>query len=219
MIGNYPARYIDKNGEVRTVIHIDGRILHVQLRGVDFIGYDFDGLEADHKADRGKLKTFTLQSGELCACIIECELSIDVLIDGQTRKGILDTQLELGNPANNGGLDKEILNLTLRYEDKIIRSSGMSGWFEGELLDIQRNMPSGHHLKICFGCAFSDYSPYGHGLFGNMYCFRGNKEEYLRVKSKNELFAIWHTAEEEPVQETYVCPEFQIRKEGTGYRG
>jgi len=29
---------------------------------------------------------------------------------------------------------------------------------------------------------FSDYSPYGHGLFGCMMCFRNLKEEYVKVK-------------------------------------
>ena len=47
---------------------------------------------------------------------------------------------------------------------------------EDELLDIQRQMPEGTYLKACINCAFSDYCPGGHGLFGGLACFRDNKE-------------------------------------------
>jgi hypothetical protein len=73
-------------------------------------------------------------------------------------------------------------------------------------------------MKCCFNCAFSDYSPAGSGIFGDMLCFRDNKEEYFKVKDKWDLFRIWETMTEH-VQETYLCPEFEKRIPGTGYRG
>ncbi len=100
----------------------------------------------------------------------------------------------------------------------VYRSAGTSGWFEDELLDIQKQLPDGVFLKACITCAFSDYSPYGHGLFGGMLCFRDNKAGYLTVKGKSDLFRIWSTATEY-VQETYLCPEFERRVRGSGYRG
>ncbi len=55
-------------------------------------------------------------------------------------------------------------------------------------------------------------------MFGCMACFRDNKENYLQVSSKADIFRIWDTLTEY-VQETYLCPEFQRRRPGTGYRG
>ncbi|HSY47275.1 MAG TPA: hypothetical protein VLC46_00525 [Thermoanaerobaculia bacterium] len=73
-------------------------------------------------------------------------------------------------------------------------------------------------MRACINCLHSDYSPYGHGLFGYMTCFRNRKAEYLRVKSKDDFWKV-HDHFEEMVQETYLCPEFERRVPGTGYRG
>lgn len=99
-----------------------------------------------------------------------------------------------------------------------IDSAGTSGWFEDELLDIQRKLPAEVYLRACIGCGLSDYSPYGHGLFGNLACFRATKAAYRSVTNKHGLFAIWSSATGY-VQETYLCPEFERRRPGTGYRG
>src|SRR3954469_23584389 len=89
--------------------------------------------------------------------------------------------------------------------------------------DLQRKLPPGPFMKACINCDFSDYSPYGHGLFGNMICFRANKAGYLALPSgadfeKDAYFAVIDTVSE-MVQETHLCPEFERRQPGTGYRG
>lgn len=71
---------------------------------------------------------------------------------------------------------------------------------------------------MCITCAYSDYSPYGHGLWGGMACFRNTKAEYLATKTKSDVFRIWDSLTEQ-VQETYHCPQWQPRIPGTGYRG
>ena len=91
------------------------------------------------------------------------------------------------------------------------------------MLEIQAKLPDGVFMKACINCAFSDYSPYGHGLFGNMICFRANKAGYLALPSgedfeKDAYFAVLETVSE-MVQETHLCPEFQRRAPGMGYRG
>ena len=58
----------------------------------------------------------------------------------------------------------------------------------------------------------------GHGLFGGLICFRGIKAEYRAVNSKAALFEILDRFTEQ-VQETHVCPEFERRTPGAGYRG
>ena len=73
-------------------------------------------------------------------------------------------------------------------------------------------------MKACINCSFSDYSPGGHDGFGTLLCFRDNKDAYLAVKGKRDLFQLMHKMTE-CVQETYLCPEFQRRVPGAGYRG
>jgi hypothetical protein len=78
------------------------------------------------------------------------------------------------------------LQLTLEYGDDRVASSGTSGWFEDELAQVQRQLPQSVFIKACINCLFSDYSPSGHGLYGQMMCFRNIKTEYLQVKSKQD---------------------------------
>ncbi len=217
MVWIYPAKYRDKSGEVLTAIENDGRTLRMVVRGVEFSGPDFDGMEVTRGQNVADLSLFTLQRGELCSCVIECEIPIPVG-GAEITQGVLRVRLELGNPRSEGGLDGEDLRLELTLGNSSFKSSGSSGWFEDELLEIQRQLPNGVFLKACINCDFSDYSPGGHGLFGCLACFRGNKEGYRRVTSKHGLLQIWGTLTEY-VQETYLCPEFEKRLPGRGYRG
>lgn len=99
-----------------------------------------------------------------------------------------------------------------------LASRGLSGCFEDEMLDLQRQLPDNGRIKTCIGCGLSDYSPYGSAMFGALACFRTNKERYRRVQSKGELFEIWESRDRF-VQETYLCPDFEPRRSGAGYRG
>ena len=110
------------------------------------------------------------------------------------------------------------LILELRLGGRAFRSCGRSGWFEDEMLDVQNQLLPGAHLRACITCAYSDYGPVGHGLFGGLACFRDHKAEYRAVRSKADLFRIWGTMTGF-VQETYLCPQFERRQPGTGYRG
>jgi Family of unknown function (DUF6304) len=212
------AIYKDKDGEVPTIIRNDGKTLSTKLRNVEFSGPDFESLTPVDGTDPALLTSFTLNKGDLCACTIDAEMLLPVLTNGETTDGSLAIHLELGDPAPNGGIDKVTLSLALTLGQFVHRSRGTSGWFEDELLDIQRQLSEGTHLKACITCAYSDYSPAGHGLFGHLMCFRGNKVGYLKVKGKFDLFRISPTMTEW-VQETHLCPEFERRQPGTGYRG
>jgi hypothetical protein len=213
----YPAKYKDRFGVEQTSILNDGKTLSMAVRGVEFRGSDWDSLEPSGQVFSVE-HLFVLQRGSLCSCKIEVEMPIPVVVSDKTENGTLEIELALGDPLPNGSLDKETLLLRLRLGHQVFSSSGQSGWFEDEMLDLQRKLPGGTLMKACINCAFSDYSPYGHGLFGGLACFRGNKAGYRGVTSKGGLFKIWDTMTEF-VQETYLCPEFEKRAPGTGYRG
>jgi hypothetical protein len=218
MDAKYAATYWDKNGKELTSICNNAKVLSMVVRGIEFRGSDFDALEPTGNYHAAQLSSFTLQQGSLCSCVIEADMPIPVAVQHHTVDGVLRVHLELGNPTPNGGIDREHLELRLKVGDSVFKSKGWSGWFEDELLDIQKQMPDDNYIKACINCAFSDYSPLGHGLFGCLACFRDNKQGYLLVRSKHDLFNIWKSMTEF-VQETYLCPEFERRVAGTGYRG
>ena len=223
MTTTYPARYRDRSGAEQTTILNDGEALSMVLRGVPFQGNDFDSFKPQDVADSAQLATFTFLHGSLCFCVIEADITLPVVTPTGTVDGLLTFELELGEPLPTGQMDRERLTLRLNVNGRTYASDGKSGWFEDEMLDVQRKLPPGTFMKACINCAFSDYSPYGHGLFGNMICFRANKAGYLALPSganfeKDDYFAVLDTVSE-MVQETYLCPEFERRTPGTGYRG
>jgi hypothetical protein len=212
------AWYRDARGTERIEIHNDGLNLRTLIRGVPLAGSDFDSLSVDaaHCAEAASL--FTLYGDELCACQLEVAFPIEVVVGGAAMAGTLVAELELGAPnPERPGISRETLTLGLRLPGRELRSAGNSGWFEDELRDLWRQLDGGH-LRACFCCAFSDYSPYGHGLFGDMVCFRDVKEAYRRVSTKQALFDLWPRLSGY-VQETHLCPQFELRRPGAGYRG
>ena len=223
MTVNYQARYRDRSGEERTSIQNDGEALTMVVRGVLFVGNDFDGFEPQDRSDTMRLSSFSFLHGCLSSCVIEADIPISLVTSGGEGDGLLTFELELGDPTPTGQMDRERLKLRLATGRQTYHSGGNTGWFEGELLDLQRGLPPGMFLKVCFGCAFSDYSPYGHGLFGTMICFRTNKAGYLAIPQgedfeKDAYFDVMDTVSEW-VQETHLCSEFERRMPGTGYRG
>jgi hypothetical protein len=135
-----------------------------------------------------------------------------------------ETELRLGGSVvdggwRNGGLDEECLLLSLRVDDQVYSSIGKSGWFEDELLELQKVLPNGTYLKACINWGLSDYWPGGNPAFGGMLCFRDSKAQYRKVKSKSDLFKLAEAIKPLIVQETFLCPEFKKRQPGTGYRG
>ena len=223
MTAVYPARYRDCFGEEGTTILNDGETLTMVVRGIQFQGNDFDSFEPRDTADPTQLSSFTFSHGSLCSCMIEADVPVLVVTPSGIVDGLLTFELELGEPLPTGRIDGERVKLRLSVNQQSFCSKGYTGWFEDELLGLQSQLPTGTFMKVCFNCAFSDYSPYGHGLFGNMICFRANKTGYLTMPSgedfeKNDYFAVMETVSEN-VQETYLCPEFERRTPGTGYRG
>lgn len=214
----YTATYIDSHGSEEIFIFNDGETLQTIIRGFEFSGDDFDSLEPSNDITPEQLKTFTLYCNALCSCEIKCEIPIPIYDKGQHKLGNLVMALYLGQPTPRRGLDREELSLVLHYDSKRLAGSGESGWFEDELVQIQKQLPSGVFMQACINCLYSDYSPLGHGLFGTMMCFRNIKQEYLKVTNKGEFWSV-HNQYDRFVQETYLCSEFQRREPNTGYRG
>lgn len=212
----YPTKYRDAHGEEFTTIENNGQELRIVLRDVSFAGPTPDLLEPED-ASGERLATFSLCQNCLNACVMEWEMNVLITSVNDCKAAKLLVYFELGNPNPPRGLANEIVRLRLVVDGADYQSSGISGWFEDEMLDLQRRLPDGLYIKTCMNCLYSDYSPAGHGVFGDMMCFRNKKQEYLKIKGKAGFWALGEPAEY--VQETYLCPEFELRKPRTGYRG
>jgi hypothetical protein len=137
MTTTYRARYKDRFGEVVTTISNDGGTLTMVVRGVRFRGTDFDGFEPQGVSDPAQLSSFTFLHGSLCFCVIEADIPVPVVTPAGAVDGQLTFELELGEPLRTGQMDRERLKLSLAVNSKNYSSEGKTGWFEGEMLDLQ----------------------------------------------------------------------------------
>lgn len=213
---HYPARFSDAVGtEPIVIVHKDGEF-STTIRGVDFVGSDFDGLEP---TDRGEGKDFTLSAGSLCACTLEWTERIEVDTPREPTHpsppivAELHARLELGAPNPPRGIDRECVSLSITYESvnaetATAESQGEHGWLVDALVSLNASLPPGHSLRACFACRLSDYSPLGHGFSGDLMCFRDRREAFLAAYDKATLMEL--QAEHRVfVRETSVCDAFE----------
>jgi hypothetical protein len=223
----YPALYTDASGSEQTSVYNDGKMLRMIVRGLPFVGSSFDDFWPEDGLDIALYASFGIRPSDpmrpetfgypvLSGYLLDCEMPVPMVVGEQNAEGTLHIHVDTRSSDQRDGLSREEVRLTLAFEDQQYSGSGRSEWFEDELLEIQATLPSGVYMKACINCAFSDYSPYGHQVFGDMACYRDNKQNYLAVKTKRDIFDVRAT---DTVQETFLCPEFQRRLPGTGYRG
>src|ERR1700720_2395496 len=160
----YPAHYRDLGGEGATTIQNDGKELGMVLRDIEFRGHMLDDWEPSARSDAAQMQLFTFSHGSLCGYTLEFPMPMSVVFQTELLAGTLHVQLILGQPNAKGRLDRETLTLTLDVADRSFVSQGVSGgWFEDELLDIQRQLPESMFMRTCLFCAFSTYHPGGNG--------------------------------------------------------
>ncbi|MFZ2521074.1 MAG: DUF6304 family protein [Anaerolineae bacterium] len=229
MIVNYPAKYRDSLGEEITTIQNDGKLLRMEIREVAFVGEDFDSLEPT-TFDEEQKELFDFVSVFIATHVtgnipdagreaymlsnyqLECEIPLVVVVGNEEREAQLYVQLDLRNQDVRG--DTPLL-LRLSYDTKSVTSSGRHSFFDSELSDIQRSLPTDVFIKTCISCRYADFGPY-QGTFGALGCYRNNKEEYLQMKASWTPEKKWDLLKTitESVQETYLCSEFQPIKRG-----
>jgi hypothetical protein len=192
---------------------VPGYEFRTVIRGTRFWGDDFDGLEP---ADRDAAKTAGFspsQGGELGDCILTGELPCSMSEAGRIVPGVVSFRLDL-YPGQGADVD-DPKNLQLTATIGGERFGVTADCFEDGVLRLDTALPPEVGLVCCATCLFSDYSPGGHGLMG-MRCHRDARQQYLAVESKGDY---WSVPVTEEVMETYLCPAYQRRIPGTGYRG
>ena len=225
----FTARFTDARGSETILIHNDGSWLRTNIRGVALAGHSLDDFEPVDTPSAAALAQLTLSpQGGLCGCVLRFDVPLPLMPlmgGGGEITATLQVHLDLGAPTAHS-LAHERLSLALAWTSasaghQRIAAQDNGGWFETGLLDLQAQLhalPHPMNIKACINCQYSDYSPYGNGLFGTMLCFRNIPGEYSQVNDKASFWAV-HDRFERQVQETYLCSQFAWRKPGTGYRG
>jgi hypothetical protein len=227
----YKGSYKDSSGTCAIEVENDFNHLTIAIDGVVFIGSEFDDLTVD---DRSKytaeqlarftfLRTPIYQTDRfietLCNCSIEVVMPQVVIDRLNTTEFYADLTItnSLGKPRPEQGRGIDHESVTLSIVIAGTEYTGTGNDFEGAFDGVFKQVRDKYHFKNCYGCLYSDYSVYGQSTFGSMLCFRNQKDEYSKVTTKNEYLKLGPP--DGYVQETYCCDQFEIRKEGVGYRG
>ncbi|MDF1661913.1 MAG: DUF6304 family protein [Planctomycetota bacterium] len=217
MKSRYPAFFADQFGSDQTYIENNGETLTMRVRGVRFTSEDFEDFEFAETVPVKKLEEFQIHQGSLCGFSLLCTIPMLVSFPEGDLTAQLHVNLVVGQPNDRGNINDSDLAFQLICDDLDIRTEKGHSSFEDGLNEINSRLPSGVYLRACYSCRYSDYHPVGESAFGHMACFRDNKEAYLKVKAKGELFKMWDTLSLY-VQETHVCPEFAKRLPNQFYR-
>lgn len=222
---SFPGAYVDEAGAEQITWRVEplprpqrpdvlGYEIRTQIRGIEFWGYDFDGLEPG-QPERARSAAFTLDPwNNLIDCTVHGDLPCTVEQGGERVPAVLNFALDLWTTGEEPTpRESNWLRLTMSVGGEQLEI--VDDWFEDGVLRMDRSLPADTRLVCCATCLYSDYSPAGHGLMG-MACHRGAKQQYLAVRSKADY---WSVPVTEVVMETYLCPEYQRRVPGTGYRG
>ncbi len=183
------------------------------IRGIEVWGADFDGLSPDDESEEVSHLFNLAPDGSLAECVFSGEMPCIVEVDGVRREIAVRFELDLRASAAHPPSDPKNLRLSLDLGGSVYAVT--DEWFADGIPRLERELPDTDQLICCVTCLYSDYSPYGHGLTG-MTCHRDAKAQYLAVRSKRDYLTVPAT---EDVPETYLCPEYERRIPGTGYRG
>lgn len=211
-----PATFTDAVGSTDAVLSNDGSRVHLKVLGASFTSECLDDFAA---VDDGPIPSrLLLHKGGLCGYTLDFQAPMTLAEGSKDVSAVLRVCVKLGTPAERGNLSHESVQLRLSFDGVVEHTTKQHGLFESALDELREHLPPGSRLKCCLGCDFSDYSPYGNGLFGTLYCFRTVKDRYRRVASKGDIFDLWDEAAG-AVQETWLCDEWEARAADRGYRG
>jgi len=192
----------------------EGNSILMLLEAKLFQGQEFDSMELlfpETYSDEEK-KTFTFNQNCLCDCGFMWTIPVKMVVGAKEMTSNLECTLELGIPAPHGGISYEKLKLILKSGYlKPIETKLKSEHFSEALDEIQQKLGSKAYLRICYFCQYSDYHVAGGSLWGSMYCFRNQKQDYLQAITKEEYINVLRNCNAR-TYETDLCPEFLLRE-------
>lgn len=233
----YEITYTDNQGKINGVIenkfteefnYSEDYSLILKLGPILFKGDTFDGLELQNEDSYSEeeLNRFSFEKlrvhgtdeivKELTNCKLEFEFQLEIVnkhsLQLQKINGILIVDLGSFSPRKHA-----IFQYDFSIGNDEFNVNGDS--FEELFDNLKELIKKSYLIKNCYGCNYSDYSPYGRDSFGDMQCFKSAKDKYLKISGKVGLFQLMSSEKVIHVQEIYVCDEFEFRKMNVGYRG
>lgn len=230
-IVGYTGIYKDNFGIQTIIVENDFKKLSLEIGDVKFSGTEFSDLSIIGKSNYSdtQLARFTLfpkvtDKGvvieeTLCNCSFEVVIP-QIIIDRTTNDEFysdLKIEFSLGNirPQADGGIEFENVEIALIINEKCYQ--GVGDVIEIAFDQIRKQVETKYQFKNCYGCMYGDYSVYGQSSFGTMLCFANQKNSYMAITTKKEYMQLANP--DKQVQEIYCCGEYEIRKNGIGYRG
>jgi hypothetical protein len=210
------AKYIDKQGEIDSVIVSDGQKLRLDLNGLKLSSRFLDDFKLIDDSLVDKRFEFS-PNGELTNFKLFLKIPIRLKINNDINFTYLDCELNVKPSKRVTNGNDSIANFKLQFENEIIET-GDFNLFESGFLILNKKLPAHARLICCFNCSFSDYGVYGQGFWGTMSCYKNIKDRYLKVQDKYEYMEIMNNYDR-MVSETFYCDDFETRRDGTGYRG
>jgi hypothetical protein len=184
--------------------------IHTVVRGVPIWGMDFPGLGPDEPDAAGAERLSLGPADDLDNCRLRGDLPCAVVVNGQRRDSTVHFALDLRkrepvSRPENLQLSTVVDGVTYEVTDD---------WFEDGLRRLEDALPDGVQLAACVTCQYSGYALEGREVMG-IRCHRGAKTQVLAARTKAEYRSV---PVNEEVPDTYLCPEYERRLPGTGYR-
>jgi len=148
--------------------------------------------------------------GFLCRSIITCDIPIQI-IDLKTNmieEALLSYYLILGMPVRDAILSFEYTSFELYYKND---SYPIEAESFALALEFFEEDVKGIRFKTCFSCKFAFLHPDEERFFGFWQCLKLWKQELSACKRNYELKHLIRKRAM-PVQETWLCEEFELRK-------
>ncbi len=201
----FKTSFTDNSGTDHAEFLSDGSQLYIRLRGINFEGDCFESLEGLIDKEKFTYRVYKDGSAELSEGRFLVEIPVLVQINDKYRRNILYADVQLSGENYGVFLKLEVYN----YQSE---NTKRFGFFELTLQNLQKQLPKEVKLKTCLFCRFSEYNPFGNGMFGGLSCFKKVKEAYRNVQDKKTLLELFekHKAEIFNVQETFDCEEHEF---------
>lgn len=198
--------------------------LNFTIDGIDFVADDFDDFRLKNNSDfelaqpKFDLKPFKYTILGTNTEVLEYSLQEYSLLDLKISTIVIDKSTNLDINAYifiNNIFDVKCFQLLIN--DEIYSLDNPNKDFEYSFSQICKKISSKYYLKNCFGCIYSDYSPYGQNDFGSMYCFLNGGDIYKHHREKgvydDDIELSFGTSE------ISLCNDFKVRNKILGCRG
>ena len=225
----WKTKYIYKNYKIDCIIKNNLKNFKLNINNINFISDYLDLWELSEKnIKKNTLPTINYKKNHILLLYELIEITIPTKVFSLKENLLIKSEIKikLSQQINNNNIKIICKEFLLKINNEIFKASELSEFFDISLNSICKQISGKYYLYNCFGCIYSDYSPYGNGNIGNMICFEKYKEKYLIVNGKyksENYITIWDLFDNKDLkmcQETQICKKFKPRINCIGgYRG